>query len=199
MRMHAIGLAVALTVACTSSMGYQAETPAVKTVTPASPQASVSSGDGLIARGKSLELNTPYVPPLGDPLVHHTSGYAKIMCSAVFITGLDPDGFSRFSEVRVGYKLGYLDAKLRLGTPEFASVSGTASNARLKFLTDHTDDPVIPRRGYRMETNFRFFDHYPTASETIPAMEARLGYFRPITRPASVFVIGGRGDDVRQS
>ncbi len=45
----------------------------------------------LIARAKSLELPTTYVPPPGDPLEHHTSGYAKIMCSAVFITGLDPD------------------------------------------------------------------------------------------------------------
>jgi NTE family protein len=102
-------------------------------------------------------------------------------------------GFSRFSEIRVGYELGYLDAKLRLGTPEFASVSGRASNARLKFLTDHTDDPVIPRRGYRVETNFRFFDHYPTATETIPAMEARLGYFRAVASPASLFVIGEGG------
>src|SRR5439155_9063491 len=40
---------------------------------------------------KSLELNTPYVPPPGDPLEHHASGFAKIMCSAVFITGLDPE------------------------------------------------------------------------------------------------------------
>src|SRR3954469_24080601 len=45
----------------------------------------------LIARAKALELNTPYVPPPGDPLEHNTSGYAKTMCSAVFITGLDPD------------------------------------------------------------------------------------------------------------
>src|SRR5437667_12359675 len=113
MRSHAVGLAFALTVACTSSMGYQAETPAVKTVTPASPQASVSSGDGLIARGKSLELNTPYVPPLGDPLVHHTSGYAKIMCSAVFITGLDPD----FAAENVGYFTGPYAERAKVGKP----------------------------------------------------------------------------------
>ena len=111
MRMHAIGLAVALTVACTGAMGYQAEPTAVKTVTPASPQASVSSGDGLIARGKSLELNTPYVPPLGDPLVHHTSGYAKIMCSAVFITGLDPD----FAAENVGYFTGPYAERAKVG------------------------------------------------------------------------------------
>jgi hypothetical protein len=46
--------------------------------------------DELIARAKSFELDTPYVPPAGDPLVYHAAGYAKIMCSAVFITGLAP-------------------------------------------------------------------------------------------------------------
>ena len=53
----------------------------------------------LIQRAKSFELDTPYVPPPGDPLSHHASGYAKIMCSAVFITGLDPE----FAAENVGY------------------------------------------------------------------------------------------------
>ncbi len=44
----------------------------------------------LFARADSLELDTPYVPPPGDPLHHHTAGFAKILCSAVFLTGLDP-------------------------------------------------------------------------------------------------------------
>jgi hypothetical protein len=42
-------------------------------------------------RAKTLELKTPCEPPPGVPLAHHAAGYAKIMCSAVFITGLDPD------------------------------------------------------------------------------------------------------------
>jgi hypothetical protein len=45
----------------------------------------------LLERAKSLELHTPYEPPPGDALEHHTAGFAKIMCSAVFITGLEPD------------------------------------------------------------------------------------------------------------
>ena len=53
----------------------------------------------LVARAKSFELDTQYVPPPGDPLTHHTSGFAKIMCSAVFITGLDAD----FAAENVGY------------------------------------------------------------------------------------------------
>ncbi len=49
----------------------------------------MSPRDALIARAKSFELDTPYVPPPGDPLEHHASGFAKVMCSAVFITGLN--------------------------------------------------------------------------------------------------------------
>ena len=33
----------------------------------------------VIARAKSFELDTPYVPPPGDPLDHHAAGFAKIM------------------------------------------------------------------------------------------------------------------------
>ncbi len=53
----------------------------------------------LLARAKSLELSTPYVPPPGDPLAHHAAGFAKVMCSAVFITGLEPE----FAAENVGY------------------------------------------------------------------------------------------------
>jgi hypothetical protein len=50
------------------------------TTTAAAPQTNL---DELIARAKSLELNTPYVPPPGDPLAHHAAGYAKVLCTAV--------------------------------------------------------------------------------------------------------------------
>jgi hypothetical protein len=68
----------------------------------------------LIARAKSLELNTPYVPPPGDPLEHYASGYAKVMCSAVFVTGLDP----LFAAENVGYFTAPLAERARLGTPK---------------------------------------------------------------------------------
>src|SRR5882762_5686637 len=112
MRMHTIATALALTV-CTAAIGYQAETPAVKAGAPVPPQATVSSRDALIARAKSLELNTPYVPPPGDPLEHHTSGFAKIMCSAVFVTGLDPD----FAAENVGYSTSPYAERAQVGKP----------------------------------------------------------------------------------
>jgi CubicO group peptidase (beta-lactamase class C family) len=68
----------------------------------------------LIARGKSLELNTPYVPVPGDPLEHHAAGYAKITCSGVFITGLDP----AFVAENVGYFTAPYESRAQLGRPE---------------------------------------------------------------------------------
>jgi len=58
--------------------------------------------DAVNARAKSLELDTPYVPPPGDALEHHAAGYAKVMCSAVFITGLTPE----FAAENVGFFTG---------------------------------------------------------------------------------------------
>jgi CubicO group peptidase (beta-lactamase class C family) len=78
----------------------------------------------LIARAKSLELATPYVPPPGDPLSHHAAGYAKVMCSAVFITGLDPD----FAAANVGFFVAPLAERAKLGKPV---VDRTAREVRI--------------------------------------------------------------------
>ena len=43
----------------------------------------------LIARADSFELDTPYEPPPGEAIDHHTSGFAKTLCSNVFISGFD--------------------------------------------------------------------------------------------------------------
>ena len=69
--------------------------------------------DFLIARAQSLELDTPYVPPPGDALEHHASGFAKVMCSAVFITGLDPD----FAAENVGFFTAPYGVRSRLAKP----------------------------------------------------------------------------------
>jgi CubicO group peptidase (beta-lactamase class C family) len=112
MRMHTFATAFAVIV-CTAAIGYQAETPAVKAGAPALPQAAVSSRDALLARAKTFELNTRYEPPPGDPLEHHTSGFAKIMCSAVFITGLDPD----FAAENIGYFTSPYAERAKVGKP----------------------------------------------------------------------------------
>src|SRR6266446_6800165 len=79
------------------------------TVTAAAAQAPTK--DALIARAKSFELVTSYVPPPGDPLSHHAAGFAKVMCSAVFITGLDPD----FAAENIGYFTGPYEERSKVG------------------------------------------------------------------------------------
>src|SRR5687768_5471893 len=87
----------------------------------------------LIARGRSLELNTPYVPVPGDPLQHHAAGYAKIMCSGVFITGLDP----AFVAENVGYFTAPYESRAQLGRPQIdranRSVSVTVPNGTVRM------------------------------------------------------------------
>lgn len=56
----------------------------------------------LNARAAALELDTEVVVPPGDPLSHHTAGFAKVLCSAVFISGLEPD----FAAENIGYFTG---------------------------------------------------------------------------------------------
>src|ERR1700738_2343910 len=75
-------------------------------------QPSTAQG-ALIARAKSLELDTPYVPPPGDALEHHAAGFAKIMCSAVFVTGLDP----AFAAENVGYFTSPYAERAKVGKP----------------------------------------------------------------------------------
>jgi CubicO group peptidase (beta-lactamase class C family) len=111
-RMRTITGALVLTFIFMSARAEgQTPAPADKPNNP--PPAQVSKNDALIARAKSLELNTPYVPPPGDPLEHHTSGFAKVMCSAVFITGLDPD----FAAENVGYFTAPYAERAKVGKP----------------------------------------------------------------------------------
>ena len=82
----------------------------------------------LVARAAALELKTEYKAPPGDALSHNTSGYAKIMCSAVFITGLKPD----FAAENVGYFTSPYAERAKVGKPvvdyEKKSVSITLPN-----------------------------------------------------------------------
>ena len=122
----------------------------------------------------------------GSPLADYKLGQATI--------GMDVGyGFNRFSELRFGYEVGYLDAKLRLGTPVFNSVDGRTGDARLHYLFDHTDDPVIPRSGVRSETTFRWFDTSPGTASAFPSLQTKIEYFQPVSELGSVFVNGEGG------
>ncbi|MFN7745449.1 MAG: hypothetical protein ACK5QO_03775, partial [Hyphomonadaceae bacterium] len=45
----------------------------------------------MFARAKAAEISSTWTPAPGDPLSHFTIAYAKLMCSAVFVSGFDPE------------------------------------------------------------------------------------------------------------
>ena len=77
-------------------------------------QQPTEARQAMLERARKLELNTPYVPPPGEAIEHYASGYAKIMCSSVFVSGLDPD----FARENVGYFVAPYAERARLGTPQ---------------------------------------------------------------------------------
>ena len=77
-------------------------------------QSQNEARQAVVARGKSLDLHTSYVPPPGEKIEHYASGYAKIMCTAVFVTGLDP----AFAAENVGYFTAPYESRAQLGTPK---------------------------------------------------------------------------------
>ncbi len=63
----------------------------------------------LIARANSKQLDIPpYTPPPGTAEEHNACGFAKILCSAVFVTGLDMD----FAAEAIGYFTSPYEARL---------------------------------------------------------------------------------------
>ena len=110
----------ALTIACSSPA--PAEKPAA-TAPPPRVDPARAAREKIIARGKSLELPTKGDPVPGDALSHNTSGYAKTMCSAVFITGYDID----FAAEHVGYFAGPYEERSKVGKPVVDTVKKTVS------------------------------------------------------------------------
>jgi NTE family protein len=102
-------------------------------------------------------------------------------------------GFSHFTELRVGYEVGYYSANLRLGRPDFFSYSGRLGDARVHVLSDHRDDPVLPRTGYSLEGTFRWYDTNPGASSGFPLIEGKGDYFHPVSVLGSVFAVAEGG------
>jgi len=69
--------------------------------------AAVEERPFILIRADSLELDTPSIPPPGEAIEHHISGFAKILCSNVFIAGHDP----RFVAEHIGYFTGPYDQR----------------------------------------------------------------------------------------
>ncbi len=111
MRVHQIRIVLLSAFILSAAAGCRTTAPGPNAE--AAAQRQSPARDALIARAKSLELDTPYAPPPGDALEHHAAGFAKTMCSAVFITKLDPD----FAAENVGYFIGPYAERAKMSKP----------------------------------------------------------------------------------
>jgi len=102
-------------------------------------------------------------------------------------------GFSRFSELKIGYGVGYTSATLKLGTPDFASYDGRIGALQARYILDHTNDAVIPTKGYYLRSQFFYYDTYPGATQAFPSLDLLTQYFQPVFHGDSIFVIGSGG------
>jgi CubicO group peptidase (beta-lactamase class C family) len=123
------------------------------------PVMGVATADAVdLARAKALELPTSYTPPPGDPLSHHAAGFAKVMCSAVFITGATPE----FAADNIGYFTAPRAQRVHLGKP----------------TVDHDRKEVRVRLPDGVERIARYTGDQGCVS--LPARESEL-HFAPVT------------------
>jgi NTE family protein len=156
--------------------------------------------------GISSELYRPFTPlgrwffaPHGEVYDEGVRLFQKSKAVAFYRVDRAEAGFdvgyqpSRFTEVRGGYDIGYAKDNLNLGTPDFSSIEGRIGDMYASFNTDHTDDPIVPSKGYSVTTNFHWYDAYPGAINGLPAMNARLQGFLPVSQKGSVYATAEGG------
>jgi NTE family protein len=109
--------------------------------------------------------------------------------------------FNRFSELRIGYKAGYLDASRWVGSPLLPSVSGRTGDSRIRYAMDRLDNPIIPRSGTALLVDAGWMDAYPGAKSGFPSAELTFNAFRRLSSPASFYAVmaGGTVFERRQT
>jgi NTE family protein len=101
---------------------------------------------------------------------------------------------SRFSEFRFGYQLEHFSLNRSIGIPGLLTdLSGRQGFSRLRFVSDHTDDPTLPRQGFLMQSRFEFYDANPQAAEHFPLTELHTGVFHRILKTNSIFLLASGG------
>ncbi|MDA9987609.1 beta-lactamase family protein [Luminiphilus sp.] len=63
------------------------------------PLSEVAATETVAERGQRLELDTALAGPPGDPASHYAMGFARVLCSAIFVSGLEAD----FAAKNVGF------------------------------------------------------------------------------------------------
>lgn len=101
--------------------------------------------------------------------------------------------FDRFTELRVGYTLGYMNLSRRIGSPVLESLSGRTGAAAIRLGIDHLDNPIVPRRGTALFGNGQWVDANPGAKQQFPSSQLEFAGFLQLSKPASLYTLAEGG------
>jgi len=95
---------------------------------------------------------------------------------------------NRFSEVRLGYDLGYADTALHVGSPVLPVPSGRTGISSIRYSLDKLDSPIVPRTGQIARLRAEWVDAAPGASKGFPLSEVYAGVIRPVSKRGSAYL-----------
>lgn len=101
--------------------------------------------------------------------------------------------FGRSGELRMGYQAGYQKVSEELGIPVTPAVRGRFGITSVRYRLDRFDDPVIPRSGVRVESNFKFYDANPGTANVVPTEELSLGWAQRTSERSSLLFFASGG------
>jgi len=78
---------------------------------------------------------------------------------------------NRNSEVRLGYEVAYIRARLRIGHPLLFQPAGRTGGTSLQYTYDGLDAPVVPRSRRFFHGDLKIVDTLPGAKQTLPVAE----------------------------
>jgi len=101
--------------------------------------------------------------------------------------------FDRFSELRAGYNIGWESFAPVVGNPNvLPTISGRQGLSRVRYVMDRLDNPVVPRKGLGIASEFNFYDARPGAQDKFPSLQLAAQYFKPFHKLDSFyFAISG--------
>lgn len=83
-------------------------------------------------------------------------------------------GLSDFTEARLGYGFGFQDVNVKVGEELTEDYDGSLQWVRLKWVYNHADNPIWPRRGTHWQTEAKWFLEAPGATERFGTLESTL-------------------------
>ncbi len=163
--------------------------------------------------GSRTLLATEYYRPLGEsglfvaPRARYERGTQDLFMNGARVAeyqvkrvgaGVDIGYTFRRSELRFGYDLGNINARVRVGDPLLPALKGKVSDVSARYEFDGQDSAVVPSRGVRLRAEAHRFFASPGATSDFSQAEVNLSAFKPITERGSVFVIGAGGTTFAQ-